>query len=262
MLTHPTRDTLPALPWLGRSPGLLAQPPMPEIAAFCGDDRRGRLGARASTAREDRRRQTRWPQAQRRPTAGSAESDWRHPRGVEKARRRRGATGHWGRARQHGRSTGPTGLGPPWLACALGPRACRAGWTVLSRRRPRRLQACPRATGAGRSGQRRTAWANTAGRSLDAWGLAPLRDDKGRALLALLADRPACRAPLVTRQRPVEPWPAALGEPPGADARLDRLVHNASPMAWPGDARRKRQATGPTQALALEGRHAPRRGAP
>ena len=85
--------------------------------------------------------------------------------------------------------TGPTGIGKPWLACALGPQACRDGWTVLSLRLPRLLQEFPLAKGDGRDVKLMTALAKTAVLMLDDWGLAPLRNDNRRDVLELLDDR-------------------------------------------------------------------------
>ena len=257
MLTPPTRDTRPALTLLGRSQALLEQTPRPEIAAVRCEERLGLLVDRARTARANRRRTTRLHKAQRRQTAWIEAIDSRHPRGVGKSWRRRCATCPWRRDRHKVRSTGPSGLGTTCLACALGHQACRAGWTVLSRRLPRLLQECPLAQGDGRDGKRMTALAKTAGRMLDAWGLAPLRDDHRRDVLARLAERSDCRATIVTRHLPVEHWHEATGDPTLAEARLDRLVHNAYTIAFKGDSMRQRQAVVPTQVPARDGRPRP-----
>jgi DNA replication protein DnaC len=247
---------------MGRYHARLEQRPRSERPAVPCEARLGWLVDRESTARADRRLQTRLPQAKLRHTVCLDASDYRPPRGLDQALGRGLAPGQWGRARHHGLSTGPTGLGTTWLAGALGPQACREGWTVRSLRLPRLLQALPLATGDGRSGQRRTALANTAGRRRDDWSLAPRSADKRRDFWALRDERHACRATLVTSQRPVAHWPEAMGEPPLAEALLDRLVHHAYHLALQGDSRRTRQATGPQHAPAVEGRHGQRRVAP
>ena len=259
MRTPPTLDTLHALQLLGRSPALLEPRPMPEMTAVPCADRRGRLGERERPAREARRLKPRVPKAQLRPTACSEDLASRQPRGVDTSLLRRVAPGQWGRARPNVLITGPTGSGHTWGACARGHPACRQGWTGLALRRPRLLQACPLATGHGREGKRMTAWANTAGLMLDAWGLAPRRDDRRRDFVARREDRQDCRATLVTRQRPGEHWHEAMGEPPLAEALLDRLVHNAAKRALQGASRRQRQAPVPTHAPSVSGRHAPQR---
>ena len=75
LLTHPTLDKLHALPLLGMDQALLEQTQMPEITALCFEERLGLLVARARTAREARRLQTRWHKAKLRQTACSEAID-------------------------------------------------------------------------------------------------------------------------------------------------------------------------------------------
>ena len=114
------------------------------------------------TARSARRLTPRLRQAKLRLRASREDSDSRHPRGLDKALLLRLASCHWSHARHHVLITGPTGSGQTWLSCALGPPACRAGDTVLSRRLPRLLQAFPIAQGDGRSPNLMASLANTA----------------------------------------------------------------------------------------------------
>ena len=46
--------------------------------------------------------------------------------------------------------SGPTGVGKSWLACALGHKACRDGFSVLYRRAPRLFSELAVAGGEGR----------------------------------------------------------------------------------------------------------------
>jgi DNA replication protein DnaC len=144
----------------------------------------------------------------------------------------------------------------------MGHKACREGWTVLSLRLPRLRQAFPLAKGDGRYVKRMSALAKTDVLMLDDGSRAPLSEGHRRALLALLEDRHDCRATIVTSQLPVEPWHEAIGEPPLADAILDRLGHNAYKMALQGGSLRKRQAPAPRTVPAGEDRPAQRRMAP
>jgi DNA replication protein DnaC len=147
-------------------------------------------------------------------------------------------------------------VGQTWLACAVGPQACRDGWTTLSLRLPRRLHDLLLAKGDGRYPKLMTTRAKTALLLLDDWGVAALRDANRRDLLERLEDRHERRATSVTRPLPVEHWHEALGDPTLADALLDRLVHHASKIAWPGDSLRKRSAKGAPHAAAEEARDA------
>ena len=159
------------------------------------------------------------------------------------------ATCQWIKDRHNVLITGPTGIGKTWMACALGQKACREGYTVLSLRLPRRLHELPIAKGDGRYAKLMAALAKTDLLLLDDWGLAVLSDENRRDLLALLEDRHGRRAPLVTSQLPLAHWHEALGDPTLADAIFDRLVHNAYKITLTGDSMRKRLATSKTGAL-------------
>jgi DNA replication protein DnaC len=74
---------------------------------------------------------------------------------------------------------------------------------------------------------------------LDDWGLAALSDVQRQDLLEVLEDRDAARSTIITSQLPRDQWHAYLGEPTIADAVLDRVVHNAYPIALKGPSRRK-----------------------
>src|SRR5208282_2488930 len=56
----------------------------------------------------------------------------------------------WIRHSQHLVIGGPTGTGKSWLACALGHKACREGFSVLYRRAPRLFAELATARGEGR----------------------------------------------------------------------------------------------------------------
>jgi len=56
----------------------------------------------------------------------------------------------WIRHSQHLVISGPTGVGKSWLACALGYKACREGFSVLYRRAPRLFAELAVACGEGR----------------------------------------------------------------------------------------------------------------
>jgi DNA replication protein DnaC len=243
MLNHPTFEKLHALRLSGMYQALMEQMQMPEIAALSFEERLGLLVDRESTERENRRLTTRLRQAKLRQTACIEDIDYRHPRGLDKLLMTRLVTCQWVQDRQNVLITGPTGIGKTWLACALGHKACREGWTALYLRLPRFLQELPIAKGDGRYGKLLTTLAKTDVLILDDWGLAPLNDENRRDLLALLDDRHDRRATMVTSQLPVDHWHEALGEPTLADAILDRLVHNAYKISLQGESMRKRQAT-------------------
>jgi DNA replication protein DnaC len=243
MLNHPTFEKLHILRLSGMYQALVEQMQTPDIAALSFEERLGLLVDRESTERENRRLTTRLRQAKLRQTACIEDIDYRHPRGLDKTLMTRLTTCQWVRDRHNVLSTGPTGIGKTWLACALGHKVCREGWTALYLRLPRFLQELPIAKGDGHYGKLLTTLAKTDLLILDDWGLAPLSDENRRDLLELLDDRYDRRATMVTSQLPVDHWHEALGEPTLADAILDRLVHNAYKIALQGESMRKRQAT-------------------
>lgn len=242
MLTHPTLDTLQTLRLTGMYHALVEQLQRPDIAALTFAERCGLLVDRECTERENRRLTTRLRQAKLRQTACIEDSDYRHPRGLDKALMARLATCQWVREHHHVFITGPTGIGQTWLGCALGQQACRAGLTALSLRLPRFLQELPIAKGDGRYGKVLATLAKTDVLMLDDWGLAPFSEENRRDLLEIVEDRHDRRATMITSQLPVEHWHDALGEPTLADAILDRLVHHAYKITLHGESMRKRPA--------------------
>jgi DNA replication protein DnaC len=124
MLPHPTLATLQALKLMGLYHALLEQRQMPEIPEGSVAERLGLLVERASTAREDRRLQSRLPQAKLRQTACIEDIDYRHPRGWDKALLRSLAPCQGRRDRPNVLLTGPTGSGKPRLFNYPSNRVC------------------------------------------------------------------------------------------------------------------------------------------
>lgn len=248
-MNHPTLDKLHTLRLTGMAKALREQMDMSESQALSFEERLGLLVARELTERSDRRLTTRLRQAKLRLSACLEDLDSHHPRGLDTSLMLRLASCQWIKERHNVLITGPTGIGKTWLACALGHKACREGYTVLYLRLPRLLQELPIAKGDGRYAKLMAALAKTDLLLLDDWGLAVLSDENRRDLLELLEDRHGRRATLVTSQLPLAHWHEALGDPTLADAILDRLVHNAYKITLKGDSMRKRLATAKTGAL-------------
>jgi DNA replication protein DnaC len=242
MLNHPTLDKLQQLRLTGMVQGLLDQNRLPDIHDLGFDERLGLLVDRELTAREDRRLQTRLRKAKLRHRACIEDIDYRHRRGLDKALMAQLAGGDWLNQANNLILQGPTGVGKTWIACALGHKACRDGYSVLYVRLPRLLEDLALAHGDGRYSK----LMNTLGRTqlliLDDWGLAPLTEPQRRDLLELLDDRHGSRSTLVTSQLPVDHWHDHIGDPTLADAILDRLIHNAYRITLKGESMRKRTA--------------------
>ena len=247
-MNHPTLDKLQALRLSGLYQALKEQINMPDINDLSFEERLGLLVDREMTDRSDRRLKTRLRHAKFRVNAQIEDVDYRSARGLDKSLLFTLASCQWVKDRRNILITGPTGIGKTWIACALGEKACRQGYSVLYLRLPRLLQEIPLAKADGRYPKFMAALAKAELIVLDDWGLAVLGDENRRDLLELLEDRHGRRATLVTSQLPVEHWHDALGDPTLADAILDRLVHNAYKIALKGDSMRKRLAIPPTDA--------------
>lgn len=241
MLNHPTLDKLQALKLTGMYKALCEQMAMSDLADLRFEERLGLLVDREMTERDTRRLGTRLRKAKLRQSACIEDLDYRHPRGLDKSLLTSLATCHWIRERHNVLITGPTGIGKTWIACALGHKACREGFTALYVRLPRLLQELPIAKGDGRYVKLMASLAKTDLLLLDDWGLATLSDENRRDLLELLEDRHDRRATIVTSQFPLEHWHEAIGDPTLADAILDRLVHNAYKIILKGESMRKRR---------------------
>ena len=76
--------------------------------------------------------------------------DRRHSRGLDLALTNRLAEGQWIRQRLNLLVTSPTGTGKTWIACALGNKACRDGFTVQYHRVSRLFDELGYAHGDGR----------------------------------------------------------------------------------------------------------------
>ena len=138
----------------------------------------------------------------------------------------------------------PTGTFPSAdrLACALGHKACREGFSVQYHRTPRLFQELARAKGDGRYPKLLTALAKTDLLILDDWATAPLTDEQRRDLFEITEDRYDRRATLIAAQMPLKHWHETIGDPTLADAILDRLIHNAHKITLKGESMRKRKS--------------------
>lgn len=218
---------------------ILPQATQPGALELSFEERLGLLVDREWDARENRRLATRLKTARLKQATCLEDVSFAAPRGLDRGQVLSLAGGHWIAAHQHVIIAGPTGAGKTFLACALGNRACRLGYTVVYQRVSRLLEelALAKADGSHRSLLRRLAKADCL--ILDDWGLMPLDAGQAQDVLDVLEDRNGSGSTVVVTQIPVGQWHGRIGDPTIADAILDRLVHGAHRIELRGESMRK-----------------------
>jgi DNA replication protein DnaC len=240
MLNHPTLEKLAALKLGGMLKALEEQMQMSEATALSFEERLGLLVDREWIERENRRLSGRLAKARLRQAAALEDVDWRTPRGLDKSVVLALGSCQWIAQHQNCLITGPTGVGKSWLACALGHKACREGYSVLYLRLTRLWRELAVARGDGRYLKLLAGLSRMDLIILDDLGTEALGEAERHDLLEILEDRYERRSTLVTSQLPVGHWHQTIGDPTLADAILDRLVHNAHKLALKGESMRKK----------------------
>ncbi len=134
---------------------------------------------------------------------------------------------------------GPTGCGKTYLACALGRKACQAGFAVRFERTSRLLEVMriAREQGEWVTRLRELAWVPLL--VLDDWMRDPITPLQAQDLLEVFDDRFGQSSTMIATQVPVTDWHLRIPDPTLADAILDRLVHNAIRINLEGESQRK-----------------------
>jgi len=242
MLIHPIFDKLQTLRFFGMLSALEDQMKMPDIEKLSFDERFGLLIDREMIDRQNRRFKTRLRKAKLRQNACLEDTDFRHPRGLDKSVIMQLASGQWIKEANNLIIVGPTGVGKTYLACALAHKACQLDYSALYFRLPRLLQQLDIAKGDGRYEKLLKSFAKTNLLIIDDWGLKKLIKEQSHDLLEIFEDRHRLRSTLITSQLPVDHWHEIIGNPTLADAILDRLVHNAYRINLKGESMRKKKS--------------------
>jgi DNA replication protein DnaC len=242
MLVHPTIERLHALGLSAMADAFVELQNTRDAAELSREDWLGLLLDREATDRENRKLTRRLRAARLRQAAVVEDVDLRAPRGLDRGLFLQLATCQWIRDRQHLALVGPTGIGKSWIACALGHKACREGFSVLYKRTPRLFADLAQARGEGRLPRLMAALERTRLLILDDWGPEPFTAEQRRDLLEIVDDRYDRGSLIITSQLPVGRWHEVIGDPTLADAILDRIIHAAHRIELKGDSLRRRNA--------------------
>jgi len=240
VLIHPTVERLRALGLAAMADTLIELQNNPDAAEMPHADWLGLLIDREVTARDNRRLLRRLTTAKLRQAATIENVDYRTSRGLDRSLFQTLATSQWIRNYNHLAIVGPTGTGKSWLACALGNKACRDGFSVLYKRTPRLFVDLAQARGEGRLSRLIASLERINLLILDDWGPEPLTAEQRRDLLEIVDDRYDKGSLLITSQVPVSQWHDVIADPTLGDAILDRIIHNAHRIELKGDSLRRR----------------------
>ena len=242
MLIHPMVERLRGLGLTAMADAFIEMKNTSAADDISREDWLGLLLDREATSRENKRLDRRLRHARLRQSAVIEDTDFRVPRGLDRALFQKLAGCGWIRGSQHLVISGSTGVGKSWLACALGHKACREGYSVLYRRAPRLFAELATARGEGRVARLMATLERTRLLIIDNWGPEPLSADQRRDLLEIVEDRYEKGSLLITSQVPIGRWHDLIGDPTLGDAILDRVVHRAHRIELKGPSLRNRHA--------------------
>ena len=239
MLTHGLVERLMALKLYGMAEALEDICKTRDCADLSFDDQFTLMIDHEEAVRASRALKRRLQVAKLRfPQAAVEDVNFRHKRNLSRSSFLALARCEWIRAAYNLLLTGKTGLGKTWLACALGQRACREGFTVRYLRLPRLFDMMKAARGDGTAPRLIERLGKVQLLILDDFGLYPMDSDQRRDLMEIVEERAKRRSTLVNSQLEVKVWHDAFGDPTLADAFLDRLVNNAYRLELEGESMR------------------------
>jgi DNA replication protein DnaC len=227
MLVEQTMEKLNAMKLFGMAKAMKQWLEHPKDKDVGPADVLGLLVDAEAVYRDNRKLQLRLKSAKLKQQACVEDIDYVHARGLSKAVILDLASSRWVASHQNIIITGSTGLGKSYIACALGQKACRDGFTVMYRRVSRLFDEMAQARVDGTYPHLLRRLAKVQVLILDDFGLEVLDVTKRNDLLELCEDRYHGGSTIVTSQLDTTAWHAVIGDETIGDAVCDRLVHNA-----------------------------------
>jgi len=243
MLMEQTMEKLVSMKLAGMAEALRRWMDQPKEKQLTALDVVGLLVDAEWHLREERKLTARLRNARFREDASIEDIDYQHPRGLQKSIMQELAACRWVTAHQNVIFTGLTGVGKSYLACALGQKACREGYSVVYRRASRLLDELAQARADGTHFHLLRRLAKTDVLVVDDFGLEVLNAVQRKDLLEVLEDRYGNSSTIITSQLEPKEWHAVIGDETIADAVCDRIVHNAHKVKLGGESIRKVKGT-------------------
>ena len=242
MLVEQTMEKLVAMKLSGMAEALRRWMDQPKEKQLSPVDVVGLIVDAEWRVREERKLTARLRNARFRQEACVEDIEYQHPRGLQKAVVQDLAACRWVEAHQNVIVTGKTGVGKSYVACALGQKACREGYSVVYRRTSRLLDELAQARADGTLFQLLRRLAKTDVIVLDDFGMEVLNAAQRRDLLEVLEDRYGTTSTIIASQLDPKDWHPVINDETIADAVCDRLVHNAHKLKLGGESIRKLKA--------------------
>jgi DNA replication protein DnaC len=240
MLNQPTMEKLHTMKLHGMADAFRAQLETTESHQLSFEERFALLVDQQWLWKENRALGRRLSIAKLKQRAEIEDTNYQHPRGLDRKLWRTLASSEWVRQKLNVVFLGPTGIGKSWLGCALAQKACRDGFSVLHKKASEFFRELAVAHADGSIGRMLLRLAHTEVLLLDDFAMAPLKDSERRDFLEVCDDRYQRGSMILTSQMPVAHWHEQIGDPTLADSILDRLLHNAYRLELKGESMRKK----------------------
>ena len=239
MLLEQTLEQLTKMRLLGMANALRQWCNSPRDTQLTPEDLIGLLADAEWIWRENNKLSSRLRRASFKEKACIEEIDYSFHSGLSKAMITELSSSRWVMSHRNIILSGPTGAGKTFLACALGNKACRDGYSVAYRRTTRLFDelAQARADGTARLLMKRLAKTHVL--ILDDFAGQPLTATERRDLLEVLDDRYGSSSTVLASQLESDDWHVVIGEETLADSICDRIVHNAHRIRLHGESVRK-----------------------